>query len=264
MNPVHNSAAAGYSAAAQTYASGRPDYPIEALDWLREVVGIAPGKTVLDLGAGTGKFLPLLKQSGARVLAVEPVAAMREELARRHSDVEVLPGTADNIPLPDNSLDAVVCAQSFHWFATPAALAGIRRVLVPGGILGLIWNVRDTTVPWVAELSKIIDPFEQGTPRYATGEWRRLFPAEGFRELAERTAPNPQTGPAEQVLVERTLSVSFIAALPPAAKQGVADRVRALIADTSELANHPQVTFPYQTRMFAFQTSVPLDRRGVG
>lgn len=253
MNNVHDSAVAGYTASAQTYVRGRPDYPVEAGTWLRDVVSLAPGKTVLDLGAGTGKFVPLLRESGARVLALEPVAAMRAELLRRYGDVEALAGTADNIPLPDAAVDAVVCAQAFHWFATCEALAEIRRVLVPGGVLGLIWNVRDTDVPWVAELGRITDAFEEGTPRYQSGEWRRLFPAEGFTALDERSARNAHIGSPEQVVLERTLSVSFIAALPPRQQWEIERRVRDLIRATPALSEGSEVAFPYVTRMFAYR-----------
>ena len=253
MNSVHGSAVAGYSTAADVYAGGRPDYPVEAARWLRDVVGLAGGKSVLDLGAGTGKMIPLLKETGARVIAVEPVTAMRETLARRYADVEVLPGTANSIPVAADSVDGVVCAQSFHWFATREALAEIRRVLVPGGVLGLIWNVRDLTVPWMAELSGIIDPFEAGTPRYASGEWRRVFPAEGFQAIDERSAPHTHVGSPEQVIVQRTLSVSFIAALPEETRSDVERRVRLLIAATPDFAGRSEVAVPYVTRMFAFR-----------
>lgn len=253
MNTVHDSAAAGYTAAAQTYVRGRPDYPTEAGAWLREIVELARGKSVLDLGAGTGKFVPLLRESGAKVLALEPVAAMRAELVERYGDVEALAGTADNIPLPNAAVDAVVCAQAFHWFATREALAEIHRVLVPGGVLGLIWNVRDTDMPWVAELGRITDAFEEGTPRYQSGEWRCVFPAEGFTALDERSAQNAHVGSAEQVVVERTLSVSFIAALPPEQQREVERRVRDLIRATPALSERPDVAFPYVTRMFAYR-----------
>ena len=250
---VHDSAAKGYAVAADTYVRGRPDYPPEASQWLREVVGLSEGKAVLDLGAGTGKFLPLLRATGARLLALEPVEAMRVRLAQANGDVQVLAGTADSIPLLDASLDAVVCAQAFHWFATPEALAEIRRVLVPGGVLGLIWNVRDETVPWVAALSAITDPFEGSTPRYRSGAWRHAFPAEGFAPLDERYARHSHVGQPEQVIVGRTLSVSFIAALPAEQQDEAAHRVRALIAATPELAGRPEVVFPYETAMFAYR-----------
>ncbi len=250
---VHGSASKGYEAAAGTYVAGRPDYPPAAAQWLGEVVGLAPGRTVLEVGAGTGKFVALLERTGANVLALEPVAAMRAELARRHGDVEILAGAADAIPLPDASVDAVVCAQSFHWFATPEALAEIRRVLVPGGILGLIWNVRDETVPWVAALSAITDAVESDAPRYKSGAWRRLFPAEGFRAIDERHARHAHVGSPERVLVQRTLSVSFIAALPADRQADVERRVRSLIAATPELAGRSEVAFPYETAMFAYR-----------
>jgi len=124
-------------------------------------------------------------------------------------------------------------------------------VLKLGGALGLIWNVRDESVAWVAALTRIMAPYEAGTPRYHTKEWRRLFPAEGFGPLRERHFPNAHTGPAEQVILDRILSVSFIAALPPAGQNGVAAQIQALIAATPELAGNGEVTFPYDTAAFS-------------
>lgn len=249
---IHNSAAQGFGAAADVYVQGRPDYPVETLAWLREDLGLGPTKTVLEVGAGTGKFIPVLRQSGARLLALEPVEAMRQHLRAAQGDVEVLAGTAASIPLPDGSVDAVVCAQAFHWFATREALDEFRRVLAPGGMLGLIWNVRDEAVPWVAALSDITNPLEGNTPRYRSGAWRQVFPAEGFTFAAERCAPYVHRGRAEDVIVNRTLSTSFVAAQPEAVRQEIAARVLALINQTPELAGHSEVAFPYQTRMFTY------------
>jgi SAM-dependent methyltransferase len=253
MTDVHDAAARGYEKGATTYAGGRPDYPPEAVAWLTEVLALSAGKAVLDLGAGTGKFLASLRQTGARLLALEPVAAMRARLSASNGDVEILSGSAEHIPLADAALDAVVCAQSFHWFATAAALDEIRRVLRPGGTLGLIWNVRDETVSWVAKLSEITDPFEAGTPRYRTGAWKRVFPADGFELIEERCARHTHVGSVDRVIVQRTLSVSFIAALPSDARQEIVQKLSALIASTPELADRDMVTFPYETRMVAYR-----------
>ena len=179
MPQVHSTAKAGYTARAGVYVSGRPGYPPEVDDWLRHMLELAPGRTVLDLGAGTGKFLPHLLETGAGVIAVEPVDAMRAELSAAYPSVRALEGSAEAIPLPAESVDAIVCAQAFHWFASAATLAEMRRVLKPGGMLGLIWNVRDESVGWVARLSAITDPHSGDAPRYRTGEWRRQFPADG-------------------------------------------------------------------------------------
>ncbi|HEX2890235.1 class I SAM-dependent methyltransferase [Vineibacter terrae] len=253
MCPIHDAAAKGYATAAQAYVTGRPGYPPESDTWLREVVGLGPGATVVDLGAGTGKFLPYLRRTGARLVAVEPVAEMRAQIERDHDSVHVMNGTATAIPLADASVDAVVCAQSFHWFATPAAVAEIRRVLVPDGVLGLIWNVRDESVPWVAALTAIVDPFQSDSPRYRSGDWRRVFPAEGFAALGERHARNGHVGKPEQVIVDRMLSTSFIASLPPEQHAAVARQLRSLIAATPSLASAGDVTFPYDTAMFAYR-----------
>ena len=84
---------------------------------------------------------------------------------------------AESILLPDASVDAVTVGQAFHWFRGHEALSEIHRVLRPGGRLGLIWNFRDETVPWVAELTRIMEPHRGSAPRAAAGTWREAFGA---------------------------------------------------------------------------------------
>ncbi len=243
----------GYHEGAKDYVTGRPGYPVEAVAWLRDVIGVVPGRKVLEVGAGTGKFLRTLKETGGEIIALEPIDEMRAELVRAFPGVTALSGVADEIPLPDNSVDAVVCAQAFHWFATAEALEEMRRVLVPGGMLGLIWNGRDEDVPWVAALSEIIDRREGDTPRYRSGAWRKGFPAPGLEFVDERRVRNSHVGTIEQVVIKRTLSVSFIAGLPEEQRSEVENEVRALIARTPELAKGGEIAFPYETSMFAYR-----------
>jgi ubiquinone/menaquinone biosynthesis C-methylase UbiE len=146
---LHHSAADGYAVAAAHYEKGRPDYPLALDRWLRGELALRKGKTALDLGSGTGKFLSRLCRTEATIIAVEPVAAMLMQLLDGHPGVEAEQGTAEAIPLADASVDAVVCAQSFHWFASAEALREIHRVLKAGGVLGLVWNIRDESVEWV-------------------------------------------------------------------------------------------------------------------
>ncbi len=247
MTTLHRSAAEGFAAGATSYTTGRPGYPAEVDGWLGDAIGLGPGKRALDLGAGTGKFTPRLVATGAEVTAVEPVAAMRAEFRRAMPGVEALEGSAEAIPLPDASVDAVVCAQSFHWFATSAALAEIRRVLKRRGALGLVWNVRDMRTGWVAALDAIMRPHEIDAPRHESGAWRRAFPAPGFSALEERHFSYAHEGPPERVIVDRVLSVSFIAALGAAERAEVEEAVRALIAATPDLAGRDRVVFPYET-----------------
>ena len=142
-----------FGSVAAAYAEHRPGYPVAAVRWCVAPVGRDIGSLrVLDLGAGTGKLTALLAELGAEVTAVEPDSAMREELARQLSSARALAGSAEQIPLPDASVDAVLCGQSMHWFDLSRALPEISRVLVPGGTLGALWNSDDDRVPWVAGL----------------------------------------------------------------------------------------------------------------
>ena len=146
--------ARSFGAVADRYARARPGYPPAAVEWLLEA---APGRAVVDLAAGTGKLTQVLVEAGAEPVAVEPDAGMRAALATAAPGVEILAGTAEAIPLPDASADAVLVAQAFHWFDARRACDEIGRVLRPGGVLGLLWNLRDGSVPWVADLDRILD-----------------------------------------------------------------------------------------------------------
>jgi SAM-dependent methyltransferase len=248
---IHPSAATGFAAGAEAYQRGRPDYPPALTDWLRDALGLKRGRAVVDLGAGSGKFTPFLRATGAKLHAVEPVKAMREQLVAAHPDVAAQEGTAERIPFADGSLDAIVCAQAFHWFSTRAALTEIRRALKIGGAHGLVWNVRDENVDWVAALTRLMAPYEGDTPRYSSGRWRAVFRDGGFSPLTERSFTYQHVGSPERVIVDRVLSTSFIAALPEAERARFTDRVRALIAATPTLAGRAEVAFPYQTHAYS-------------
>jgi SAM-dependent methyltransferase len=244
---VHRVALKGFGDAAQTYARGRPDYPQELLGWLRRDIGLGPKTTAIDLGAGTGKFTRMLAQTGAKVIAVEPVDAMRAELAAAMPDVHAIAGTAQTMNVPDCSSDAILCAQAFHWFADDAAMVEIHRVLKPDGRLGLVWNVRDESAEWVAAITDIIKPYEGNSPRYQKGEWRRPFAGGLFSPLEESRYPYIHVGPPQRVILDRFLSVSFIAVLPDDEKLQVADRLSRLITSHPQLKGRDSIAFPYQT-----------------
>jgi ubiquinone/menaquinone biosynthesis C-methylase UbiE len=229
---------------AAAYVRGRPDYPVAMEPWLRDALGLGPGKVVVDLASGTGKILPRLMATGATVIAIEPLAQMRAHLAAIHPRVDAREGRAQAIPLADASVDALTCAQCSHLFATPEALAEIRRVLKPGGAFGLTWNIRDAACPWVARIIDIMAPYEHGLPHYESRAWKALFPADGFSALQEQSFANPQTGSPENVIVDRVLSVHSIAKLPIAERDKVIASVRDVIAGHPDLAGKARITFP--------------------
>ena len=251
MTDIRSIARDGFGRAAPSYGRGGPDYPEEILGWLRESLGIGPGKAAIDLGAGTGKFTKLLLQTKADVIAVEPIDAMRAELTAQLPGIRALPDTAQAMTLGDATADAVVCAQAFHWFATQAALAEIHRVLKPGGKLGLVWNVRDDSVDWIAAITRIITPYEGDAPRYHTGEWRRAFRGPLFTKLVEECFAHRHVGIPQTVIVDRFLSVSFIAALPDDERSKVADRLHDLIASHPALRGRESIVFPYRTHAYS-------------
>jgi SAM-dependent methyltransferase len=138
--------ALSFGAAAEQYDAARPSYPAEGVRW-----AIPPeARRVLDLGAGTGKLTAVLQALGVETVAVEPDDAMRARIPGA-----ALAGTAEQIPLPDGSVDAVVAGQAFHWFDAEQALPEMVRVLRPGGTIGLLWNMYDDRVPWVADFCRI-------------------------------------------------------------------------------------------------------------
>ena len=250
MTNIHAAAQTGYSNEAQAYALGRPGYPDDLLQWLKADLGIGARQIAVDLGAGTGKFTKMLLKTGAQVIAVEPVDAMRAQLAGNVPEAKIFSGSGEAIPLESGSVDAVVCPQSFHWFATEAALREIHRVLKPGGRLGLVWNVRDDTCDWAAAITEIITPYEVNVPRFYLGAWRQAFSGAYFSPLELSTYTYQHVGTPQQVILERFRSVSFIASLPVAEKQKVGDKLKALIESHPALRGKQTVAFPYRTEAY--------------
>jgi SAM-dependent methyltransferase len=189
----------------------------------------------------------MLVPTGARLIAIEPVAGMRDELRRAVGGIEIVNGTAEAIPCPDGSADAVTAAQAFHWFATAAALREIHRVLGDGGGLGLIWNRRDLRDPLQAGLETIIQRYRSDSPAHERNDWRTAFDGNALFALeAQRQFPHRQDADPETV-VDRVLSTSFIASLDEAAQASVTGDVMALIA------NQPALILHYLTDVFVFR-----------
>jgi len=186
-----------FGGVAGTYEEGRPEYPLDAVAWLLAPAPGAPPR-VADVGAGTGKLTRAVAATGAEVVAVDPDAAMLAELATRTPGVPAFLGTGERMPLPDASVDAVVFGQAWHWVDPEVASAEVARVLRPGGVLGLIWNVRDERSAWVRRLTSIMhssaaeELIASGGPRVAeplgafetrTQEWTRSLTRDAFVAL---------------------------------------------------------------------------------
>lgn len=230
MNDRVHKKALAFGDAAEAYERGRPSYPAAAIGFLAERLDLNPGRTVVDLAAGTGKLTRLLIPTGATVIAVEPVAGMREQLEAQVHGAEVVDGTAESMPLPDGSADVVTAAQAFHWFDGARALPEIHRVLRPGGLLAVVYNRRLASDPLTAAIGDIPDRYRGGAPQHTTLEWQEPFrTTELFTELELTEFPSLQDVD-EEGLVDRVVSTSVIAALPADEQAAVEAEIRALAA----------------------------------
>jgi SAM-dependent methyltransferase len=244
---VHDTARRGFAGAAEAYEESRPTYPDEAVRWLVTQLQLAPGRTVVDLAAGTGKLTRLLTPTGATVIAVEPVDEMRDALRRTTPEAEARPGTAERTGLPDSSADAVTVAQAFHWFDAPAALAEIHRMLKSGGRLVVIYNVRDLDDPVQHAVDDLLAPYRGDTPSHRSGRWRTaLNETELFKPAAGREFPNIQTIDADS-LVSRVASTSFVAELPDPERRRVLEQAAAIAESLPD-----RFPFPYTTDVEIF------------
>jgi SAM-dependent methyltransferase len=247
---LHDAAARGFASAADAYEAGRPTYPPKAVARLARELHLGVGRTVVDLAAGTGKLTALLVGTGSTVVAVEPVAEMRAVLEQALPDVAALAGTAEAIPLRSGTADTVTVGSAFHWFRGGEALREIHRVLRPGGGLGLLWNVRDTRVPWVDRLSEIMEPHRGDAPTHRSGAWRKAFEESPlFGRLGHAEVRHVHRIPPEGV-VARVASVSFVAALPEAEREQVLAEVRTLLATDPETRGREELGLPYRTDVY--------------
>lgn len=271
---IHSAAAVGFSRAADAYERGRPEYPQEAIRFIADQLfdfqsaarrGTHDPLDVVDLAAGTGKFTRVLEiiregdpESIDSIIAVEPVAEMRvkcsemiERFGSGHPSM-VLEGTAEKIPLSDASTDVITVAQAFHWFDGAKALPEIHRVLKPGGMLILVWNVRDEGFDWIRKMTSLMKPFEGNAPRYLSMKWREAFDrSDLFTPFELTTFKNPTTGTIETML-DRVASVSFVAALDSESRASLLGQMRELYTTQMGVDGVPagQMVMPYETNIF--------------
>lgn len=239
-----------FGAAAVAYSEHRPDYAQEAVCW---AIDHAPGLRVLDLGAGTGKLTATLVAVGADVVAVEPDPAMLAELRRSLPAVRSLPGSAESIPLPDASVDAVLAGNAMHWFDMAVAGPEIARVLTPGGILAGLWNVFDDRVDWVAGLARIGGSEAVG-PRDTPISWRaetaemhlpKAGAAARFGSPEQAEFPHGQRRTADSLVATLATKAGMLV-MPERERAARLRRIRDYLASRVETADG-EFTLPMQT-----------------
>ena len=214
---LHADRARAFGSEAAAYDRGRPGYPDEAL----RACLTDRAERVLDLGAGTGKLTRGLLGLGLEVLALEPLEEMRSRLPR---EAEILAGRAEELPLPDSCVDAVLVGQAFHWFEQQAALSEIVRVLRPGGTLGLLWNLMDDEMPWVAAIA---DAFEAEDRASLIDDQPPFQEARGLTQPEHAVIRHLQPLDVDG-LVDNVASRSTVILMPAPERADLLDRIRAL------------------------------------
>jgi SAM-dependent methyltransferase len=225
-----------FDSVAEIYERTRPGYAGEALTWIAERL---PLNRVLDLGAGTGKLTRQLVGLGADVVAVEPGDAMRAVLQRAVPEAEAVAGSAESIPLPDESVDVVTAGAAFHWFRTHEALAEMHRVLRVGGGVALLWNEWDDEDPFVRGLNEILTRLRPEGTHHGEEAFAAIDSSPLFRGRQERHFPHADRLDVE-ALVGLMASISAVAAASPDEQADVEKQVRALVQE-------PVVDFPMTT-----------------
>lgn len=118
---------------------------------LSDLLGPANHRTVADIGAGTGNYSVALAGLGWSVIAVEPSRVMRGQ-SQPHGGVTWIDATAESLPLPAQSVDAVVCVLALHHFQNmPAAFSEMARVVKDGPIVLFTFDPRQEQPFWLGD-----------------------------------------------------------------------------------------------------------------
>jgi SAM-dependent methyltransferase len=229
-----------FGSVAAGYAALRPSYPADAVAFL---VG-ERSRRVLDLGAGTGLLTGVLLAAGHEVVAVDPAEGMLAELHARHPGVAAVVGAAEAVPLPGATVDAVVAGQAAHWFQPAAAAAEMRRLLRPGGVVGLVWNTRDEQVPWVGALGRVL------AAESRDHEADQRVVDDVARELGARVE-RVGSGIVQRVTPEQVVggiaTRSYVATMDEAHRTAFLGEVRDLLATHPDTRGREVVELPYRT-----------------
>ena len=254
---VDHTRAGSFGREARAYDRLRPRPAPEAVDWL-----LPPGATaVLDLAAGTGLLTRALAGRVDDVVAVEPDDRMRAVLAASAPCVRALPGTAEEIPLPDGSVDAVLVSSAWHWFDHDRATTEIARVLRPGGVLGLIWNYADPEVEWVGAVRAIGRADRDGAVDFTRHRFDVTLPAGAPFGPGEQRSFRWTGAMTRDDVAGIVCTYSGVLTMPPEEQADVRRRARALLDDRPELGDADPLEVLFVTHCWA-ATRLPDPARG--
>jgi SAM-dependent methyltransferase len=221
-----------FGSAAERYDRYRPAYATDAVVW---ALGASPSR-VADVGAGTGILSRAIRRLGHEVVAIEPDDRMRAHLVKVSPGITALSGTAEELALPDDSVDAIVAGQAYHWFDPEPAHREFARVLRPGGVFAVLRNDPDPATPWTVRFAEIIDgpAAEPAAPELDELQYKQ------FRHEMWVT-------PDELEAMATTRSPYLIA--DDQGRRELVEAIRSLLAGP-ELAGRERILMPHLTRVW--------------
>ncbi len=241
----------GFTRGSGHYERTRPGYPPAALRFVHQKFHLGPGRHVVDVGAGTGKWTRELVTTGAEVTAVEPLPAMRRILRQQVPGARVVAARGEATGLPTRSTDLITLAQSFHWLDAERALAEFRRILRPGGGLAVLYNHRDEPGARGSEVRALLAEYQPDSYRaYGEGAWKRTLERSPFySDLQIFRYRHSQLLTREEML-ERYQSVSFISALSPSRRDQFLERLATILDDFSGRSRTHRFRIPYRGAIY--------------
>ncbi|XP_031552157.1 uncharacterized methyltransferase-like C25B8.10 [Actinia tenebrosa] len=248
----------GFKVDIDLYEKGRPKYTKESVEYLLKQVGVL-GKdndsalTILELGAGTGMFTKVLVEAlkgfpKIRIIASDPQLLMLEKLKKNIPGIEAMQFLAEKIPFPDESIDIVIAAQCFHWFANAQSVAEIHRVLVPRGTFGMIWNSRNQGVDWVVKTQKIIAPYlrRDNNPNNLDNTW--MEPIKSSQLFGELQGNNDlcldHEGSADNI-INTIMCISSITKCTDEEKKDIKSKILDVLTNHPDLKGLTKFKLPY-------------------
>ena len=232
----------------------RPGYPDAVLDaMLAPLAGSAPTLRAIDLGAGTGKLSGALAERGLEVTAVDTSEAMLEVARARGGTITAGSlatrlARAEETGLPAASAELVTVAQAWHWFDAEEASAEVARLLAPGGVLALVWNMLDVTIPWVHRLSRIMHAGDIHREDFAPTVGPEL-------ELTDRRAITWEDPMPTQDVIDLARTRSYVITAPEERRQKVLANLDWYLHDHLGHARGARVGVPYRTDLFLYRVA---------
>ncbi|XP_048771859.2 uncharacterized protein LOC125677737 [Ostrea edulis] len=257
---VHDTAKTGF-VDGDNYDRFRPTYTDEVVKLIASIITgcqtddeCSPKYDCVELGAGTGKLTMKLIKELPKVkgyLATEPMDGFQEILRKNCPGIDTLVCSAEKMPVPSESVKAVVAAQCFHWFANMTSLNEINRILTPAGKLIMVWNNKDWKVPWVKDIEGILTRYYGDTPRAVSYKWKEVIEkCTHFRCVRHEILPGTLLKGREQDVIGHFCSVSVIASLEDDEKAKVRCEMKTILDRHGLTAGNDDIAVPFHTELY--------------